>query len=152
MKAHHSNTIVHGRMLCTHVTDTLHMTGSKTFFSSNQHYDWRATHCLRSTEISLPGAARQIKQLPPTDGILSMHHLQVLYMTGRRRYTLLVAANQRRAPRSLVYGKTRPSLLGLFGVVRNQHNLNISGGLQSLLTCMYTYDIWNVQYKGNVFC
>jgi hypothetical protein len=34
-----------------------------------------------------------------------------------QRYTLPVAANQRRTPPSSVYRKTRPSLLGLFGVV-----------------------------------
>jgi hypothetical protein len=38
-------------------------------------------------------------------------------MTSHRRYTLSVAANQRRTPPSSVYGKTRPSLLGLFSVV-----------------------------------
>jgi hypothetical protein len=61
-KARHSNTTVHGRMLRTHVTDALHMTGSSTFFSSDLHHDWCATHCLWVTWISPPSAARQIKQ------------------------------------------------------------------------------------------
>jgi hypothetical protein len=38
-KARHSNTTVHGRMLRTHFTDALHMTGSSTFFSLDQHHD-----------------------------------------------------------------------------------------------------------------
>jgi hypothetical protein len=61
-KARHSKTIVHSRMLRTHVIDALHMTGSSTFFSSNQHQDWYATHCLRVIGISSPSAAHQIKK------------------------------------------------------------------------------------------
>jgi hypothetical protein len=38
-------------------------------------------------------------------------------MTGCQRYTLPVAANRRWMPRSSLYGKIRPSLLGLFDVV-----------------------------------
>jgi hypothetical protein len=34
----------------------------------------------------------------------------------------------------------------------NQDNLNISVGIQYLLTCMYRCGVWNVQYKGNEFC
>jgi hypothetical protein len=116
-KAHYRNTTVDSRMLRTQVTDTLQMIGSNTFFLSNQHHDWRATHCLRATGMSLDSAARQIKQLPLTDSFLSGPHRQMLYMTGRRQYTLTVAVNWRRTPRSSMYGKTRMSLLGLFGVV-----------------------------------
>jgi hypothetical protein len=35
---------------------------SSTFFSSDQHHDSRATHCLRVTGISPPSIAHQIKQ------------------------------------------------------------------------------------------
>jgi hypothetical protein len=93
-KARHSNTIVHGRMLCTRVTDALHMTGSKTFFSSDQHHHWRATHYLQVTGISSPSAAHQIKKLPLTYGILSVRHRQVLFMTGCQWLGLPVAVNR----------------------------------------------------------
>jgi hypothetical protein len=33
----------------------------------------------------------------------------------------------------------------------NQDNLNISLGIQSMLTCMYTCCVWNIEYKGNEF-
>jgi hypothetical protein len=114
--ARYSNTTVHGRMLRTHVTDVLHMTGSSTFFSSDQLQDWRATHCLRVTVISPPSVARQIKQYRRQNefypGVTAKCYIW-LAVSG----THSVAANRRRKPRSPVYGKTRPSLLGLFGVM-----------------------------------
>jgi hypothetical protein len=39
-------------------------------------------------------------------------------MTNRQRFRLLVASYHRRAAGLSVYGKTLPSLLGLFGVVQ----------------------------------
>jgi hypothetical protein len=101
----------------THVTDALHMTGRLTFFSTDEHHDWRAIHSLRVTGISHPSVARLIKQYRWLNEFYLGVTAMCLYMTGQWWYTLPVAANRRRTPQSWVYGKTCPSLLGLFGVV-----------------------------------
>jgi hypothetical protein len=60
-------------MCYTHVTDALDLACSKTFSYQISTMTDVSTHCF-ATGMSLSSAARQIKQLPMTNGIMSGHH------------------------------------------------------------------------------
>jgi hypothetical protein len=70
--------------------------------------------------MSLDSTARQIKQLPPTNGFLSGHHRPSAIHDWPSAVHITSGCKWRRTPRSSVYGKTRPSLLDLFGIVDMQ--------------------------------
>jgi hypothetical protein len=89
-------------------------TSSKTFSCQISTMTDVLTHCLWTTGMSLASTARQIKQLASTNGIISGHHRQVLYMTVHQRLRLLMTVYRWRRPLSSAERKPRPSLLGLF--------------------------------------
>jgi hypothetical protein len=105
-----------------HVTTTLQFTVACYAHTSPMHYIWQEAQlssCQISTMTDVPPIvceSLEYRRLGPL--VRSSNTVdRVLYMIGRQRYTLPVAANRWQTPRSSVYGKTRSSLLGIFGVV-----------------------------------